>query len=169
MIVCDDTDLFGGRISIISARHFCCRIETAGECLPFAPATQFHDVLQFDEVNEARPVACLYHHPAGGTDGLLKKHQMLVEFVNAVARSDDRLRLASAVRLACREFSYFGAWKLLADARASQGSPYELVPSFADRPQEKDGFTGSDSRSVSHLAMRGRWHHLSHADSPLAD
>jgi len=125
-----------------------------------------HDMLKFGGGNSAKPVASLFYDVAEGAEGPLRKHQTLVEFLNALARSDERLLLSSAMRLASHEFRHFGDWKWPEESMLSDMAD-DLSLSFSG--SRFDGLELVAPTVLSQPAARAFPHIHSHADSPLAD
>ena len=158
MIACDDTDLFGGRISTVASVEFCCQIATSGVGLRQTPVTSVHDLMQPGGPAEARPVIILSYDAIWHSINLSVPHKLIVNFMESLAAGENRISLRQALEQTGLKFGYFGNWK------------WVTVPALEfdakDRPLAMQGLLqpapGKSLRSW--LAdFQG------HTDSPLAD
>jgi hypothetical protein len=158
MIACDDTDLFGGRISTVAAIEFCCQIETSGEGLRQTPVTSVHDLMQPGGPTDARPVIVLSYDAIWHGINLSVPHKLIVGFMESLAAGENRISLRQALEQASLKFGYFGTWKWLAPSLPEFSAKNRLVA-------QEGLFHAAHLKSlaISLADFQG------HTDSPLAD
>jgi hypothetical protein len=129
MITCDDTDLFGGRISVVSAPAFCCQVETAGERLRLIPATVIRDLLPADPADHERAVIVLIHRAIQPDLLASVNHHLIVTYLETAAARNNRLTLRQALESAAHRLRHLGNWKWLTDSDSS--SPADATSKLA--------------------------------------
>jgi hypothetical protein len=158
MIACDDTDLFGGRISTVASVEFCCQISTSGEGLRQTPVTSVHDLMQSGGPADARPVIVLSYDAIWHSINLSVPHKLIVNFMESLAAGENRISLRQALEQGSLKFGYFGTWKW-------QASP---APEFEkkDHPVAMEGLFPATHGQSNHSWLAD---FQGHANSPLAD
>lgn len=148
MITCDDTDLFGGRISVVSSPGFCCQVETAGERLRLIPATVIRDLLPADHADYERAIIVLIHRSTQPDLLASVNHHLIVTFLETAVARNHRLTLRQVLESAARQLRHLGNWKWLTEPAGP--SPAEIA-SLAAAPNAA-WLTETHSRTDSRLA-----------------
>ena len=165
MIACDDTDLFGGRISTVAAVEFCCQVETSGEGLHQPPVTAVHNLLHAGDVADPRALVILTYDAMWHSTSLSVPHKMIVNFLESLAAGDNRISLRQALEMASLKFGYFGEWKWPASSASEM--------SAKNGPLQHANADPGSSWSPGALPVgdgRDRFADFQgHTDSPLAD